>query len=445
VLSVTLLLSMSCGVLFGLVPAIQSTRPALVPALKESGGGAAMSDRRWLPRLRVQHAMVVGQISLLMLLLVAASLFVRTLSNLHSVSLGFNEDNVLLFQLNAQQAGRPSATIAAFYSGLLDRFAELPGVRMATMSHSSLIRAGRGHPVSVNGVVTDGTRFMQTGPRFFSAMQIPILQGREIDERDRAGSLPVAVVSEEFVKRFMADGNPIGRHITIAGSMSTLVGKERVPMDAEIVGVASNAHYGPIKLDVPPVVYVSYAQIPPAQVREMTFALRTDGDPMRHAASIRQIVQSADSRVPVTNIVTQAMEIDRTINQEVVMARLGTAFAILALVIACVGLYGTMLYAVARRTREIGIRVALGARRSGVVWMVVKEMLILTSLGLAISIPLARGSAQFVSSFLFDMKTNDTRAIGIAFVTLTVASLVASYGPARRATRIEPTTALREE
>jgi ABC-type antimicrobial peptide transport system permease subunit len=177
----------------------------------------------------------------------------------------------------------------------------------------------------------------------------------------------------------------------------------------------------------------------------MTYALRTDADPLGHANTIREIVHNADSRVPVTNLVTQSMEIDRTINQEVVMARLGTTFAILALVIACVGLYGTMLYAVTRRTREIGIRIALGARRGGVVWMVMREVLILTALGLAISIPLARGSAQFVSSFLFDMKTNDTRAIVIAVVTLIVASFVASYGPARRATRIEPTTALREE
>ena len=444
VLSVTLLLSMCCGVLFGLVPAIQSTRPALVPALKE-GGGPAFGDRRWLPRLRMQHALVVAQISLLMLLLVAASLFVRTLANLHSVSLGFNQEQVLLFQLNAPQAGLPAATVAAFYSGLLDQFAQLPGVRKATMSHSSLIRAGRGHPVAVDGTVTEGTRFMQTGPGFFSTMQIPILQGRELDERDLAGSPPVAVVSAQFVKKFMSDRNPIGRHITIGGSMARPGPKERVPMDVEIIGVAADAHYGPIKFDIPPVVYASYAQIPPAQVREMTFALRTDGDPMRQANRIRQIVQSADSRVPVTNLVTQATEIDRTINQEIVMARLGTTFAILALVIACVGLYGTMLYAVARRTREIGIRVALGARRGGVVWMVIKEMLILTMLGLAISVPLARGSAQFVSSFLFDMKTNDTSAIVIALVTLMAASLVASYGPARRATRIEPTTALREE
>ena len=163
-----------------------------------------------------------------------------------------------------------------------------------------------------------------------------------------------------------------------------------------------------------------YSQLPrpELQLQQMTYALRTDGDPLRHANTVRQIVNSADSRVPVTNVVTQAADINRMINQEIVMARLGSTFAILALVIACVGLYGTMSYGVARRTREIGIRVALGARRGGVVWMVMREVMVLTAIGLAISIPLARGTSQFVASFLFEMKPNDPRAIALALVTL---------------------------
>jgi ABC-type antimicrobial peptide transport system permease subunit len=177
----------------------------------------------------------------------------------------------------------------------------------------------------------------------------------------------------------------------------------------------------------------------------MTFALRTDGDPQRHVNTVRQIVHSADSRVPVTNLVTQAAEIDRTINQEIVMARLGTTFAILALVIACVGLYGTMAYAVVRRTREIGIRMALGARRGAVVWMVLREVLVLAALGLVISIPIARGSARLIESFLFQMQPNDPRAVAVALIALVAAALLAGYGPARRASRVDPTTALRHE
>jgi len=447
VLSITVLLSMLCGVLFGLAPAIQSTRPALVPALKDGGDGQmTRRDYRWMPQqLSLQKALVVGQISLLMLLLIAAGLFVRTVSNLHSVFLGFNQDNLLLFELNAPLAGRPSATVAAFYEGLRSRFAEIPGVSAVTLSHASLLKAGRGHPVMVDGVVAENTRFMQTGPGFFSAMQIPILQGREIDDRDRAGALPVVVVSDQFAKTFLAGRNPLGRHLEIAGSVATITPSGRIPMDVEIIGVAATARYGPLKGTIPPVVYASYPQIPPAQVQQMTFALRTDGDPLRHVSTVRQIVHNADSRVPVTNVVTQAAEIDQAINQEIVMARLGTTFAVLALVIACVGLYGTMSYGVARRTREIGIRVALGAPRAGVIWMVLREVLILTTIGLVISIPLARGISPFVASFLFEMQPNDARAITIALVTLFTASLVAAYGPARRAVRIEPASALREE
>jgi predicted permease len=428
VLAVTIALSVLCGFLFGLAPAIQSTQPALVPALKE------MSR---LPRYRLPQVLVVGQIALLMMLLVGAGLFVRTLSNLQSIPLGFNRDNLLLFELNAPQAGYPEASAAAFYDGLRKRVSEIPGVRAVTLSHSSLIRAGRGHPVSIDGVPAEGTRFMQTGPLFFSTMQIPILQGREIDERDRAGTLPVVVISDQFAKAFLPNQNPLGRKLHVGGSAG--------PLDLEVVGVAANARYGPIKYANPPVVYVPYSQLPIKQVRQMTYALRTDADPLRHASAIRQIVHDADSRIPITRITTQAAEIDETINQEIVLARLCTAFAILALVIASVGLYGTMAYAVARRTREIGIRMALGARRAGVIWMVLREVLILMLLGLAISIPLARSASRLITSFLFEMQPNDLRAIAVALVTLASAALIASYGPARKASTIDPTTALRQD
>ena len=192
-------------------------------------------------------------------------------------------------------------------------------------------------------------------------------------------------------------------------------------------------------------IYVPVTQLPSSQVKQVVYALRTDGDPLRHVPAVRQMVQDADPRIPMTRVTTQPAEIDQTINQEIVLARLGTAFAILALLIASVGLYGTMSYGVARRTKEIGIRVALGARRSGVVWMVMREVLVLTVLGLAIGIPLVRGTSKFVDSFLFDMKPNDPLALAIAVSTLLGAALLAGYAPARRAARIDPSTALRDE
>jgi predicted permease len=380
---------------------------------------------------------VVTQIALLMLLLVGAGLFAQTLAKLQSVPLGFNPENVLLFDINAPQAGYPEAGAAAYYTRLRERFVAIPGVRAATLSHASMIKAGRGHPITLDGARLEGAyRLMQAGPRFFSTMQIPLLAGREFDERDLGAAVAPGVVSDLFARTYFPNENPVGRRLTIGGGM---------PMEVEIIGVSAPAHYGPVKFPSPPVLYLSYAQAPPSSLQSMTYALRTDGDPLNYIPAIRQLVHDADSRIPVTNFKTQAGEIVSTINQEVLLARICGAFAIVALIIACAGLYGTMSYGVARRTREIGIRVALGARRGKVVWMVMHEVLVLTAIGLAISIPLARGTSRFVASFLFEMKPNDPRAIGLALVALVGAALLAGYGPARRASRIDPTTALRHE
>ena len=299
-----------------------------------------------VPRVGLTQALVVAQIAISLLLLVAAGLFVRTLTNLQSIPLGFNRDRVLLFELNAPQAGYPEARVAAFYADLRRRLNEVPGVREATLSHASLVRAGRFHPITIDGVPTQGTRILFAGPRFFTTMQIPLVRGREIVDADRQGTMPVAVVSDLFARTNFGDADPVGRHLEIGGSMR--VGG--VPMVLEIVGVAATARYGPLKRENPPVVYVAYAQVPPAQLRQMTYALRTDGDPLRYAGTVRQIVHEADGRVPVGSLTTLAADIDQTINQEIVFARLCSAFAILALVIASVGLYATMAYAVARRT-----------------------------------------------------------------------------------------------
>ncbi len=218
-----------------------------------------------------------------------------------------------------------------------------------------------------------------------------------------------------------------------------------VPVVFEIVGVAATARYGGLKYEIPPVVYVPYAQVPAPQLRQMTYALRTDGDPLRYVGVVRQIVHEADGRVPVTNLKTQAADIDQTINQEIVFARLCSAFAILALVIACVGLYATMAYAVARRTSEIGLRMTLGAGRGVVIWMVLREVCVLAAVGLAIGVPTAIGTSRLIESLLFDMKPNDPHALALATAILLSAALLAGYGPARRASRVDPMIALRHE
>jgi predicted permease len=289
----------------------------------------------------------------------------------------------------------------------------------------------------VAGTRAAGATFLAVGPAFFSTMQIPMLLGREIGERDQPGSLAVAVINDRFAKTNFGGDNPVGHHLTFGGGRIAA-------RDMEIVGVSKDSRYGDLREKVPPVVYIAYKQ-GAWPVKGMTYALRTAGDPLVYVNTIREIVHQADARVPVASVRTQAAQIDQTINQEITFAKLCTAFAILALVIACVGLYGTMSYNIARRTGEIGIRMALGAQRASVVWMVLREVLVLAAVGLAIGIPTAVGASKLVASFLFGMQPNDPLALTLAVGTLLSAALLAGWFPARKASRIDPMVALRHE
>ena len=433
VLGAAAAVSLLTGVLFGLAPALQSTRLDVVPALKTARTGESRSF--W--RVNLSHVLMAGQIALSLLMLVGAGLFVRTLLNLQSVELGFNRENVLLIELNARQAGHAYPEIATFYGDLLKRFKTIPGVRDASCSDSSLIGAGFGLPVTVPGVQTHPeTRIMGIGPGFFKTMQIPILAGRETDDRDRPGSVAVAVISEMFARHYFGDQNPLGRRITL--------GRGAASRDMEVVGVSRNVRYGQLIQDFRPLLFFPYDQGYP-EPRWMVYALRTAGDPLALAGAVREIVRQADPRVPMADIKTQAAHIDQTINQEIVFARLCTGFAILALVIACVGLYGTVSYNVARRTSEIGIRMALGARRGAVVRMILRQVIVLAAVGLAIGLPAALGASKWIETFLFGMKPADPLAMTAAVVILLAAAVLAGYAPARRASRIDPMAALRHE
>ncbi|PYT14089.1 MAG: multidrug ABC transporter substrate-binding protein [Acidobacteria bacterium] len=440
VLGVAVALSLLTGVLFGLAPAVQATRLDVISAMKETRAGQqAARHPSW--RISLSHVLVVGQIAISLLMLVAAALFVRTLTNLQSIDVGFNRENLLLFNLNAHQAGRQSAEIAGFYGDLLKQFKSIPGVREASLSNHSLINAGFGLGHSIPGKKPNpADRMLVIGPSFFKTMQIPMVAGREIDERDLPGSQPVAVISEQFAKVNFGSENPIGRHVILSGRRD----HPETSRDLLIVGIATNARYGGLKREVPPVLYIPYNQGFP-QPEEMVFELRTAGDPLAYVNTVREIVRQADTRVPLSNVRTQVAEIDQTINQEIIFAELCTAFAILALVIACVGLYGTVSYNVERRTGEIGIRMALGAKRARVVRMILVQVLALAAVGLVIGVSVAFGASKLVASFLFGMKPNDPIAITAAVVILLAAAALAGYAPARRASRIDPMVALRHE
>ncbi len=442
VLGFTLALSLVTGIVFGLAPAIQATGIDLTPALKETRASAPRGRVGRLGfRLRGNQLLVVAQIAISLLLVISAGLFVRTVSNLHSVELGFNREHVLLFSLNARQAGYKDAALSRFYAGLRDRFRTIPGVRSAAVSDFPLVsHYWNSERVTVPGAPAQTGRPRETGllkvdPSFLATMQIPIILGRGIEERDMA-SPRIAVVNEMFAAKFFGKEYPIGRTIGI--------GDPKAPADIEIVGVAKNAHYNSLQEEIPEVAYIPYTQNLGGLGR-MFFALRTAGDPLAPVGAVRQIVGQTDRSVPLTDINTQSRQIDQTIGQERTFANLCTCFAALALLIACVGLYGTMAYTVARRTSEIGVRMALGAMRHDIVWIVLREVLALAAAGLVIGLAAAWEITRFVESFLFGTKPNDPLTVALSVAIFAAAGLAAGYTPASRASRIDPMKALRNE
>jgi len=440
VLGAAIALSLLTGVLFGLAPAMQLTHVDVISAMRETRSGQP-ARRHTFWRISLRHVLVVAQIALSLLMLVAAGLFVRTLTNLESIEVGFNRENLLLFELDARKAGHKDPEITTFYGDLQKRFSSIPGVRDVTLSNQSLIEAGYGLSLAIHGKPPEAAnRMLLIGPGFFRTLQIPILAGRDIDERDRPGSKGVAVVSEFFAKVNFGDENPLGQQVRLRGNPK----HPETGRDMEIVGICKNVRYGGLKDKARPVIYVPYNQGYP-ETLQMVYELRTKGNPLRQVHAVREIVHRADPLVPIAEIKTQVAEIDRTINQEIVFAELCTGFAMLALVIACVGLYGTVSYNVAGRTSEIGIRMALGAQRGNVVGMILSQVIVMAAVGLAIGMPVALGASRLVESFLFGIKPNDPLALGVAVAILFSAAVLAGYAPARRASRIDPMVALRHE
>jgi predicted permease len=439
VLSFNAALCLLTGLLFGLAPALRATtRVDLTPSLKQSA--ANLEHRR--ERLSLTKTLVISQVALSLVLLFGAGLFVRTLVNLVTLDVGFQRENLLLFGVAPVEAGYQGHRFAALCQEIQSRVAALPGVRSATASmHLLLSGSSRGNSITVPGYAPAprenmSIRVLPVGTDFLTTMGIPLLIGRDLTARDDEKAPKVSLINESMAHRFWANQNPIGKHFRMANS------------DFEVVGVVRDAKYDSLRRDVSPTVYHPFVQTLDT-MRHMHFEVRTVGDAKALIPEVSKVVTSVDKRLPLFDVLTQEQQIDALLLQERLFAKLTGAFGLLALVLVCVGLYGITSYALARRTKEIGIRMAVGAQPGTVLGMVLREVLAMTGigvlLGVAASYLTARLAASMISGLLFGLKITDVAPIAVAALAMIAVALMAGLGPARRASRVDPTVALREE
>jgi macrolide transport system ATP-binding/permease protein len=436
VLAFTAGVSTLTGIVFGLAPAIHATRFQVFPALKgtRSTDRDPIAGRRYRPSLG--QLLIVGQIALSLVLLVGAGLFASTVANLRSTELGFKRDGLLLATINTARAGYSDDALKAFYRDLRSRLDQIPGVDEVSLSWSVLAGGGTFvRPVSIPGTDIRATEInvQVMGESFFKTMQIPILAGRAITDQEVVARRPVAIVDRRFAETYFHTLDVAGRKINVEGEG-----------ELEIVGVSANARHDVVKGDSRPVVFYSYAWDRHA-LYQMVFELRTSGEPMTYADPLRQVIREMNPAVTVMPLRTQTQSIDRSINQEIVFARLSNAFAVLAVLITSVGLYGTVSYGMSRRTEEIGLRMALGASRASVLLLAFSQVVSIGVAGLVIGVPASLAASRFVERFLWGVEPGDPSTMAAAGATSLLAVCLAGYVPANRASRINPLAALRGE
>ncbi len=436
VLLFTLGLALVTALLFGVAPAFQAARAPVTATLKEEGGSVAGGGRQ----ARIRRLLVVGQVAMSMLLLAGAGLFARSLYNLMSVDPGFQVDSVLTFSIDPSLSGYSTDRTRTFFRRLQQELGGVPGVRSASMSEVGILsRNNWSMTVRVDGYQPKEDENMNpsvdgVAPQFFATLGIPLVAGREFTENDTAGAPRVAIINETMAKYYYGDTSPIGRHIGFGRDRATNI---------EIVGVVQDVRSQGLRDEPPRFIYIPYAQ--DDDLTELTFFVRAAGDPAAAAVAVRQAVRRLDANLPIVDMKTMEAQVGESLFVERMVATLSVAFGSLATLLAAVGLYGVMAYGVARRTREIGIRMALGAERRRVLWMILREVALMAGAGVLAGLVAAAYLTRQVKAQLFGLSPSDPATLGAAMIFLVAVALLAGFGPARRATAIDPNIALRAE
>jgi predicted permease len=442
VLAFTAAASLVTGILFGLVPAFRARRMPLFAVLKEGGRSAASAGA---PRPSASRFLVAAQVSLSVLVLFTSAILVRSMKNLQSFDTGYQRDNLLLLRIDGTTAGYSGQRWTDAVQELLTRFRQIPGATAATISENGLFSGTE----SADGIIVEGFTASQerdkvsyndtVGAGYFSTIGVPILLGREIGPQDTASSTRVAVINETMAHFYFKGANPLGRHIAIDDEQTR-------DKPYEIVGVARDVRDHGIRKSVERRFYMAATQTwEPLGLGQLNFIVRASGDPGALLETARKIVREFDPNLPVTQVNTANDLVNDSLMDQIAVANISGLFAGVALLLACIGLYGLMSYSVAGRTREIGVRMALGATRGKLVWLVIREAMTMVVAGIVIGIPIAVACGRALHSMLFEVGPLDPLSLVITAMVLSMVATIAAFIPARRATRVDPMVALRYE
>ena len=441
ILAFTLLLSLLTGILFGLAPAFRVARLDLNSILKGTSRGVVGSVAQG-GRVSAGKILVVVQVALSLLLLTVAGLFVHSFRKLAEVKLGYDRDHLLLFRVDPVTAGYKGPAIAQLYRDMLERIRAIPGVRGVTLSHNGLFSHSESNDqISIEAYTPKSgqemnARFDHVGPNYFSTVGIPVLLGRELGPQDEGNGQRVGVLNQTMARYYFGDANPIGRRIwdMFPTTHTAFV----------VVGVVGDAKYNSLRENTPRRFYVPFFN----PIGDPSFAnieVRAVGNPSALGSAVREAVKQTAASLPPIEIHTMTELVGESLTRDRMITTLSGFFGALAVLLACVGIYGIMAYAVAARTNEIGIRMALGAQRGNILWSVLRESLLLVLIGTAIGLPAVIGAAKLITSLLFGLTPADPVALTLAIALMFGVSALASYIPARRAAKVDPMVALRYE